>query len=66
MDDMLDWLLRDAIGGLISDFVGYDDERFAQARLVRCAFREEDHDCKSDVINDVMAWWMAGASGDPG
>jgi hypothetical protein len=59
MDDMLDWSLRDAIGGLIGELVGYDVGRFAQARLVRCAFKDEDHDCKSDVLDDVMARWMA-------
>lgn len=58
MDDMLDWSLRDAIGGLIGELVGYDVERFARARLVRCAFKDEDHDCKSDVLDDVMVWWM--------
>ena len=62
MDDTLDWSLRDAIGGLISELVGYDVERFAHARLVRCAFKDEDHDCKSDVLDDVMAWWMASVS----
>ena len=59
MDDMVDWSLRDAIGGLIGEMVGYDLERFAQARLVRCAFKDEDHDCKSDVLDDVMVRWMA-------
>ena len=58
-DDLLDWSLRDAIGGLIGDLVGYDVQRFAHARLVRCAFKDEDHDCTGDVLGDVMVWWTA-------
>ena len=63
MDDMLSWSLREVIGGLIGEMVGYEVERFAQARIVRCAFKDEDHDCKSDVLDDVMTWWTAQASG---
>lgn len=61
MDDMLDWSLRDAIGGLIGEMVGYDLWQFAKARLVRCAFVDEHHDCRSDVVDDLMVQWMAGA-----
>jgi len=53
----------DAIGGLIGDMVGYDVERYAAAQIVRCAFKDGEHDCKGDVLDDVMAWWMAHAGG---
>lgn len=66
MDDVLDWSLREAIGGLILEMVGYDARRFAQARLVRCAFKDESHECRSDVVDDVLARWASTNTGTEG
>lgn len=66
MDDLLEWPLRDVIGGLITELMGFPLHAVAQGRLTRCAFPAEDHDCRQDAVDDLIARWGEGDTAPPG
>ena len=57
MDELLTWSVRDVLGGLLAEAIGHDLYAVAAGRLRQCAFPDDIHECRYDVIDDVFAAW---------
>jgi hypothetical protein len=53
------WLTSELVYGLLAQMCGASLHDLASGYVKKCAFPEEDHDCKEDVFLDVFARWSA-------